>query len=155
MSGKEECWIDIVDVISQCGREEIVSLLLDRAEIEATDKEGNTSLMIACSNGCSKVIQIMLNCGAEVETKNCVGDTALMIATAMVERAPPSASSRYRLNSSLFSNPPTRWIKRRNFLTILLFLDQVTLDQSGVFLRRHQVNVANIEEMKREISNFL
>ncbi|XP_046389052.1 ankyrin repeat and SAM domain-containing protein 3-like isoform X2 [Ischnura elegans] len=52
----------------------------ERTSVSKKNKEGWTPLMYACFNGCPETIELLLRCGAEKDTRNAQGQTALMIA---------------------------------------------------------------------------
>ena len=63
------------------GNKETVSMLIDRgADINYSDNEGNTSLMIAATLGHTKTIEILIQKGATINAKNINGINSFMIA---------------------------------------------------------------------------
>ncbi len=70
-----------LQVASQRGRKEIVTLLLNRgANVNLQSKEGDTALLAASFNGYQDIVQILVLAGAEVNYKNPADETALSLA---------------------------------------------------------------------------
>ena len=64
------------------GHVNLVSLLLDNrlSEVNENDTLGWTALHHAASNGCSKVVTLLLNNGAEIDVQGDSGESALIFA---------------------------------------------------------------------------
>lgn len=61
---------------------ELVESLIDQVDINTKDyKVGDTPLLLASLNGYTKIVELLLNTGADPHYKNNNGNTALMIAT--------------------------------------------------------------------------
>merc|ERR1711871_1144055 len=54
--------------------------LLNGADVNRTDKEGRTALMIACREGHEKVVESLLYFGSNIDATDWGGRTALMLA---------------------------------------------------------------------------
>ncbi len=71
----------VLQVASQRGRKEVVTLLLERgAKVDLEDKEGSTALMAAAYNGHVDIVEILVDAGADVNHKNMADETALSLA---------------------------------------------------------------------------
>ncbi|KAK6525870.1 hypothetical protein TWF281_010914 [Arthrobotrys megalospora] len=62
-------------------------LLVEKAELEAKDKYGRTSLSLAAGNGHEYVVRVLMEKGAALETKTNYGRTPLSLAAKMAAKA--------------------------------------------------------------------
>ncbi len=69
-----------VHLACEVGDPEIIKLVLkkvDRAAVNATDRLGNTPLMVAVENGKRKAAELLLKAGAQTSSANAAGNTVL------------------------------------------------------------------------------
>src|SRR5438270_499085 len=73
--------IVVAQIAAAKGRSNVVKLLVEKgADLKATDREGNTSLMWAAKGGNSETIKLLVEKGANVNATNSAGLSALSIA---------------------------------------------------------------------------
>ncbi|MEM7283625.1 MAG: ankyrin repeat domain-containing protein [Pseudomonadota bacterium] len=66
------------------GNEDVVSALLRMgvAQVDSTNHQGNTPLMVAANHGHLKVVSRLVSAGADLDHKNAAGNTALVMSVA-------------------------------------------------------------------------
>jgi ankyrin repeat protein len=62
----------------------VEALLAQGAKVNARDRNGSTSLMLASKAGHREVVEVLLVLGAKVNAKDWLGRTALMVAARQV-----------------------------------------------------------------------
>ena len=66
---------------AKCGNTEVVKYLIVRgADVNASDSNGETPLMLAARWDNTEIAQLLIGAGANVNASNVYGETALMIA---------------------------------------------------------------------------
>ncbi len=161
---------------TELGQQEILSLLLDSgADIEAKKANGYTSLMIAASSAPIEIVSLLLEHGADIRTQGPdeFPIDALILALQNLRTDVVSLLLDHGAtldeecqDEDLWDFPPElttllsnsiRWTSRKNFLIFLLSQDPST-NFSQCHSRFHFLHlntVINLEEMKREVFEFL
>lgn len=59
---------------------EIITLILEKADVKKADENGNTPLFTAVSRGVAQYVRLLLDKGADINAQNSAGDTVLHVA---------------------------------------------------------------------------
>lgn len=107
-------------------------LLKSGANINLTDKNGNTALMEAAKNGYGNVVKLLMSAGAKADAKNNDGMTAIALAEKNNKKDIASYIKRYGSNTNgntalakesslpIWAVGPGKWVGGRNKLQVRL-----------------------------------
>lgn len=70
----------LIEAVCSNDLDEVETLLNVGVDINATNNDGDTALMVASINGDTKIVQVLIERGADVNATNKDGETALLIA---------------------------------------------------------------------------